>query len=208
MQIEQLIVGHMGVCCYIIGCEKTKEAAVIDAGGDENRIAEIIEKNGYDLKYIIATHGHSDHVCGNRLLRGMTDAKIVMHEDDAEFFGKPSVLQYFAAFGLEHSPEPDIKVKDGDIIEIGEVKLEVIHTPGHTPGGMCLYNAPNVFTGDTLFAGGVGRTDFPGGDHHTLFESINNRLFVLPDETVVWPGHGYGGNSSTIGIEKKDNPYL
>jgi glyoxylase-like metal-dependent hydrolase (beta-lactamase superfamily II) len=109
---------------------------------------------------------------------------------------------------MKESPPIDKTVQDGDIIEIGTLKLQVIHTPGHTPGGMCLYHAPDLFTGDTLFVGGVGRTDFPGGGAHILTESIKKKLLSLPDSTVVWPGHGYGGDSSTIGHEKLSNPFL
>jgi glyoxylase-like metal-dependent hydrolase (beta-lactamase superfamily II) len=208
MVVHQLIVGSMGVCCYIVGCEKTKEAAVIDPGGNEEAILSKLEEDGLALKYIIATHGHADHVCCNRVLKERTGAKIIMHTEDATFFERQEILDFFSVLGLEHSPTPDIQVHDGDTIEVGEEKFTVIHTPGHSPGGISLYNAPHLFTGDTLFAGGVGRTDFPGGDHHTLFESINSKLFVLPDETIVWPGHGYGGSSSTIGDEKVGNPYL
>lgn len=196
------------MCCYILGCEETKEAAVVDPGGNESEILAAVKDLGLDLKYIIATHGHADHVCCNRILKEKTGAKIIMHEDDDQFFSKDKVVQFFSVLGLEHSPAADIAVKEGDTIAIGRQKLEVIHTPGHTPGGMCLYKAPNLFTGDTLFAGGVGRTDFPGGSQQQLLDSIKKKLFILPDETVVWPGHGYGGTSSTIGEEKQGNPYL
>jgi glyoxylase-like metal-dependent hydrolase (beta-lactamase superfamily II) len=131
-----------------------------------------------------------------------------MHVDDELFFGKPEVKNYFSMLGLEPSPEADIKVAEGDEITIGEVKFQVLHTPGHTPGGMCLYNAPDLITGDTLFVGGLGRTDFPGGSHEELLNSIRTKLLVLPPETIVWPGHGYGGNQSTIGEEKRSNPFL
>lgn len=198
----------MGVCCYIVGCEVTKQGAIIDPGGDEQQILKEVESLGLTTKYIIATHGHPDHVCGNRIIQEATGAKIVMHEDDAEFFSKDKVQQYFSMLGLEASPPVDVTVKDGQTIDIGDVKLKVLHTPGHTPGGMCLYNAPDLFTGDTLFASGLGRTDFPGGSHQVLLESINSKLFTLPSETIVWPGHGYGGDSSTIGDEKTSNPYL
>lgn len=208
MIVEQLIVGGMSVCCYILGCEETKIAAVIDPGGNEDRILAEVKNLGLELKYIIATHGHADHVCCNRILKEKTGAEIIMHEDDDLFFSKDSVVSFFSVLGLEHSPKADITVKDGDTISIGKEKLTVIHTPGHTPGGMCLYNAPDLFTGDTLFAGGVGRTDFPGGSHNQLLEAINDKLFILPDATIVWPGHGYGGSSSTIGEEKQGNPYL
>ena len=110
--------------------------------------------------------------------------------------------------GLTPSPPVDRQVMDGDEIMIGDVTFKVIHTPGHTPGGMCLYNAPDLFTGDTLFVGGLGRSDFPGGSHQELLASIRNKLLVLPPETVVWPGHGYGGSRSTIGEEMRSNPFL
>ena len=208
MIVKQLIVGNMGVCCYILGCEETLNGVVIDPGGNIPDIMATVEESGLKLKYIIATHGHSDHVCGNRELREKTGAEIVMHKEDGDFFGKEEVQKYFSVFGLDHSPSPDITVKDGDAIEFGKEKLIVIHTPGHTPGGICLYAKPHLFTGDTLFAGGIGRTDFPGGSQEELFSSIKERLFNLPDDTVVWPGHGYGGNSSTIERERAENPFF
>jgi len=208
MQITQLIVGSMAVCCYIVACPKTKKAAVIDPGGDEEKVLAEITRQGYLLDYIITTHGHPDHVCGNRRLQEATGAKIIMHEADARFFGTREVNNYFSMLGLEPSPPADIEVKEGDKITIGEEVLQVLHTPGHTPGGICLYCPPDLFTGDTLFVGGVGRTDFPGGSHQELLNSINDKLLTLPAETVVWPGHGYGGSRSTIGQEKNSNMFL
>ena len=208
MILKQMIVGSMGVCCYIVACERTGKAAVIDPGGDENKILKEIAANRFTVDAIIATHGHPDHVCGNRCIKEATGARIVMHREDSRFFGRPEVGEYFSMLGMEPSPPVDEEVEDGDIITVGEVQLKVIHTPGHTPGGMCLYCAPDLITGDTLFVGGVGRTDFPGGSAEQLFASIANRLFVLPEETVVWPGHGYGGSRSTIGREKEGNPYF
>ncbi len=198
----------MAVCCYIVACEKTKKAAIIDPGGDEDKILSEVKKMGVTVEYIIATHGHPDHVCGNRKIQEATGAEIIMHSADDLFFGKPEVKKYFAMLGLEASPAADIKVEEGDVITIGEVQFQVIHTPGHTPGGMCLYNAPDLITGDTLFVGGLGRTDFPGGSHQELLTAIRTKLLVLPPETVVWPGHGYGGQRSTIGEEKRSNPFL
>ena len=208
MQIEQLTVGMMGVCCYLVACETTRECAVIDPGGDEERILAAIKAQGLTLTSIIATHGHPDHVCGNRILKEATGAQIVMHEDDAAFFARPETEQFFSVLGLEASPPADVQVKDGDVIRVGDQELQVIHTPGHTPGGICLYHAPDLFTGDTLFVGGLGRTDFPGGSHSQLIGSITGRLLPLPDDTVVWPGHGYGGSRSTIGEERCGNPYI
>lgn len=208
MRIEQFSVGSMQVCCYIISCEETNEAAIIDPGGEEDTILDRCRKNDLQVKYIIATHGHPDHVCGNKHLQDKTGARIIMHQEDAEFFWQPEVQKYFSMLGLPASPKPDIQVQDGDTISIGNEQLQVIHTPGHTPGGICLYNPPDCFTGDTLFAGGVGRTDFPGGSTKGLLNSIRNRLLTLPPETIVWPGHGYGGSRSTIAEEAKSNPFL
>jgi hydroxyacylglutathione hydrolase len=208
MLIKQLIVGGMGVCCYVLGCKKTKQGAIVDPGGDENKILDLVKSAELDIKYIIATHGHPDHVCGNRILKELTGAKIIMHEADEAYFSQPEAQSYFAMLGLEATPPADITVKDGDTIQIGEEQLKVIHTPGHTPGGICLYNAPDLITGDTLFVGGIGRTDFPGGSYGELLDSLKEKVIVLPEETVVWPGHGYGGSQSTIGEEKRSNPYL
>ncbi len=198
----------MGVCCYIISCEETGKAAIIDPGGDEDKILAACKKDNLEVEYIIATHGHPDHVCGNGPIQQETGAKIIMHKADAEFFAQPEAKSFFSQLGLAESPEPDILVDDGDTITIGNETLQVLHTPGHTPGGVCLYNAPDCFTGDTLFAGGVGRTDFPGGSMPELSRSIREKLLTLPPETIVWPGHGYGGLQSTIKVESRSNPYF
>ena len=208
MRIHQMTVGNMMVCCYIVSCGETNKAAVIDPGGDVDRILAEVKKQGLQIEAIIATHAHPDHVCGNRELQSATGAPIIMHKEEAAFFGRPDINNYFSMLGMEASPPADRTVVDGDIIQIGNVDLKVLHTPGHTPGGMCLVNGLDVITGDTLFVGGVGRTDFPGGSHKQLFDSIQNKLLTLPNETRVWPGHGYGGSCSTIGEEKRGNCYL
>ena len=208
MLIRQMTVGMMGVCCYLVACEETREAMLIDAGGDEDRVLALCEKEGVSLQYIVGTHGHPDHVCGNARIKEATGARIVLHEADAAFFGRPEVVQYFSMLGLAPSPPADLTVTDGDRLTVGTLSLEVIHTPGHTPGGICLYAAPNLFSGDTLFVGGIGRSDFPGGDGRQLLAAIRDRLFALPPETVVWPGHGYGGSRSTIAEERETNPFL
>ncbi|MFH7324953.1 MBL fold metallo-hydrolase [Desulfurivibrio sp. C05AmB] len=208
MRITQLTVGSMGVCCYILACEESGRALVIDPGGDEDLILDHCRQNDWRPELLLCTHGHPDHVAANAALKEATGAEIVMHREDAAFFAQPEVGEYFAMLGLPPSPLPDRLVVDGDSIELASIRLEVIHTPGHTPGGICLYAPPHIFTGDTLFVGAVGRTDFPGGDTATLIDSIRRRLLVLPPETVVWPGHGYGGSRSTIGEEAVQNPFL
>jgi hydroxyacylglutathione hydrolase len=208
MLLKQMTVGMMGVCCYIVACEETKQGVIIDPGGNEDEILAACENEGLSVKYIINTHGHPDHVCGNGRLKSATGAEIVMHAADAGFFSQPKVEQFFSQLGLPASPPIDKEVEDGDTISFGSESLTVIHTPGHTPGGICLYVKPNLFTGDTLFAGGVGRTDFPGGDTKQLLSSIKDKLLKLPPDTIVWPGHGYGGEHSTIAAEQKSNPFL
>lgn len=208
MQIEQLVVGSMGVCCYIASCPVSKEAAVIDPGGNVDRILAAVRQAGLTVTAIIATHGHPDHVCGNRELKEATGAPIIMHQEEVAFLARPEISKYFSMLGLEASPPADRTVADGDQIAIGQQSFTVLHTPGHTPGGICLLSGDDLITGDTLFAGGVGRTDFPGGSWEQLMASIQNRLFTLPEEIRVWPGHGYGGCQSTIGTEKRSNPFF
>ena len=154
MRVRQEVVGMMGVCCYIVSCGRTKEAAVIDPGGDETRILAALREAGLTLRWIVNTHCHPDHTCGNGPLKAATGAEIVLHEADAAYIADPDIARYFAMLGLPPSPPPDRTVRDGDEIVFGDERLLVLHTPGHSPGGMCLYSAPHCFTGDTLFVDG------------------------------------------------------
>lgn len=208
MKINALTVGPMSVCCYVLACEETGEAIVIDPGGDEGKILAVCDAMQAKVKYIVNTHGHPDHVCGNARIKKATGADIIMHFEDAAFFQRPEIAEYFSMLRMTPSPPVDKTVAHGDVIIFGKESLQVLHTPGHTPGGMCLYKAPNLFSGDTLFVGGVGRTDFPGGDTGAMLKAIQEKLLTLPADTVVWPGHGYGGDTSTIGEEKRSNPFL
>jgi hydroxyacylglutathione hydrolase len=208
MIVHQITVGSMAVCCYVAACEESRQCCVIDPGGDEEKILSLCRQEGLSVAAIVCTHGHPDHVCGNARLQKATGAPIIMHAADAEFFARPDVESYFSMLGLPPSPPVDRTVAHGERIAFGGCGLEVIHTPGHTPGGICLYAPPHLFTGDTLFAGGVGRTDFPGGDSRQLLASIRERILTLPAETLVWPGHGYGGERSTVGEEAAGNPFL
>ncbi|MCU0577950.1 MAG: MBL fold metallo-hydrolase [Desulfobacterota bacterium] len=186
MIVKQLRVGTMDVFTYILGCEATREALVIDPGGEEDRIVEEARRERLQIKYILNTHGHWDHTIGNDRLKLLTGASIVRHEQ-------------------EPGPDVDILLVDEKPFQLGELVFTVFHTPGHTPGGVCLYAEGQLFTGDTLFVGDSGRTDLPGGHRPTLGASIR-RLMELPDETIVWPGHDYGPTtSSTIGWEKRHN---
>jgi hydroxyacylglutathione hydrolase len=205
MIVQSLVVGPIQANCFILGCEKTREAVVIDPGDEANRILSGLQKKALQLKYIINTHGHFDHVGGNKDLRDKTGAPILIHRAEAPMLAH--LADSAAAWGMriENSPAPDRLLEDGDRITFGEITLEVIYTPGHSPGGISLYTPKDLFVGDTLFAGSIGRTDFPGGDYDTLIASVRNRLFVLGDDVRVFPGHG---PDTTIGTERKYNPFF
>jgi len=205
MILETLVVGPLQVNCYLVGCESTRQAAVIDPGTDVPMILKALKKHGLTLKKIINTHGHFDHIGGNRELLEATGAELLIHADDQPLLQLAS--QHAANFGLqtEDSPAPTGNFSDGDIIAVGDLQLKVLHTPGHSPGGVSLLCEDHLFSGDTLFAGSVGRTDLPGADHQALLNSIKTQLAGLPDSTIVHPGHG---PNSQIGEEKRHNPFL
>lgn len=208
MFLKQLQVGPMAVFAYVIGDTEAGEGVVVDPAANTDAIISEAEKNGIKIKYIINTHGHVDHTSGNAGMKKKTGAEIIIHEDDAETLAHtPAAI--LKMFGAKQSPPADIIVKDGNIIKAGKVELKVIHTPGHSPGGISLYTEGYVLTGDTLFVGGVGRTDISGGSWEVLVSSIKEKLLSLPDETVVLPGHNYGSMpTSTIGNERRNNPFL
>ncbi|MFC1576442.1 MBL fold metallo-hydrolase [Candidatus Omnitrophota bacterium] len=186
-RIERFVVGFLGTNCYLIYGETSKSGFLIDPGLFDKRIKAAIEKNGIRVKSVVNTHGHADHTAGDR----KAGYPVLIHEADKDFVND---LKDNLSF-----------LKDGDIIKEDGVELKVIHTPGHTPGGICLKVGDVLFTGDTLFRDGVGRTDFPYGDEADLMRSIRTRLMTFPDETRVLPGHG---PESTIGHEKKNNPFF
>ncbi|HNY73401.1 MAG TPA: MBL fold metallo-hydrolase [Syntrophales bacterium] len=208
MFLKQMQVSQMAVFAYLVGDEETGEALVIDPAADTARIATLAADNGLTIKYIVNTHGHVDHISGNRDMKESTGAQIVIHEADADMLVSTPAL-YLRMFGAKASPPADITVREGDTIAAGRVAFQVIATPGHSPGSMCLYGEGLVFTGDTLFVGAVGRTDLPGGSWNTMARSLREKLAILPDDTKVLPGHNYGpAPTSTIGYEKRYNPYL
>jgi hydroxyacylglutathione hydrolase len=208
MRIEQMKVGPMAVFAYMVYCETEKEALLIDPAGSERKILAGLKTLGLTLKYVVNTHAHADHTCGNRAFLSKTDAQLVIHEDDADQIRSGKNQAFSLALGKKPSPKPDIRVKEGDSLVIGRETLQVIHTPGHSPGSICLHGDGNLFTGDTLFVGAVGRTDLSGGDLGTLLLSVK-KLLSLPPETQVWPGHDYGEtHASTLAHERDTNPYI
>ncbi len=208
--IETLIVGPLAVCCYVVWCPKTRKAVVIDPGGEAQRIFSKIKELELEVVWILGTHGHADHVAAAEELKRLTSAPYALHRADDEFFRSPEGVSLFASWGFPPNPPADETFEDGREFYFGEVSLRVIHTPGHSPGSVCFYDGGSVvFTGDTLFVGAVGRGDLPGGNYFQMMESIKEKLLVLPDETVVYPGHDYGETpTSTIGYEKRHNPFI
>ncbi len=208
MIIKQIEVGHMAVFAYLVADDGGGEGLVIDPAADTDHIIAVARKHKIDIKYIVNTHGHVDHIAGNVEMKAKTGAPIIVHEDDAPMLtSTPAIM--LRMFGAKQSPPADITVRDGQLITVGNTSLQVIHTPGHSPGGIALYAPGVVFTGDTLFVEAVGRTDLPGGSWPLMLHSIQTRLLTLPDDTNVYPGHNYGRMpTSTIGHEKKYNPFL
>jgi glyoxylase-like metal-dependent hydrolase (beta-lactamase superfamily II) len=208
MIVEQILGGPMAVFSYIVGCEREKECLIIDPAGSIDSILSRTAELGLTVKYVVNTHGHADHTGGNNAIISKTGAKLVVHDKDACRITASLNKAMSLAMGKKPSPRAHIRVSNGDFINIGQTGLAVIHTPGHTPGCMCLYGDGNLFTGDTLFVGAVGRTDMRGGSFDTLLASLR-KLLELPPETIVWPGHHYGdAPSSTLAHEKKTNPYI
>lgn len=205
MYLERIPAGIYAANCYIIGCEKTKKSAVIDPGGDAQAILQRIEEKGFKLEYIILTHGHGDHIGGVEEIKENSEAKILIHKEDEYLIESASKNLSSLMSGPDIAFSADKLLEDGETIKLGELELEVIHTPGHTPGGISIKTGDVLFTGDTLFANSIGRTDFEGGSFEAIISSIKKRLLIYDDEVKVLPGHG---PTSTIGIERAKNPFL
>ena len=208
--VKPIPIGPLQVLTYLVACSRTKKAVIIDPAGEPERLSTLLLKEELEVKYILNTHGHADHVQANQRLKTILNAPICMHEADDQFFAQKYVRESTSReLGLLPVGPVVIRLKHGNVLRVGDLKIQVIHTPGHTPGSVCFLVCGNLFTGDTLFVGAVGRTDLTGASLDTLLESLEKRLLVLPKDTIIWPGHDYGETpTSTISREMKENPYI
>ena len=204
MILKKLVVGPLASNCYIVGSEATKEGMIIDPADEAEEILQSIKELGLKISLIVLTHGHPDHVGALKEIKEATGAEVAIHTDDAESLQQQS-LGFLFGLSYPAPPPPDRLLKDEDSIDIGDLHFGVLHTPGYTPGGICLLGHGVLFSGDTLFNYGIGRYDLPGGDYNELMDSLQTKLMGLPDETVVYPGHG---PETTIGTERQGNPFL
>ena len=202
-----LPVGMLGCNCSVLGDEISREAIVIDPGDDISKIVEILTRHGLTAKMIVITHAHIDHIGGAAKLRALTGAPVYMHQADTMLSERLDMQAGWLGIETPEDPGIDTPAREGDILKAGAIEAHVLHTPGHTPGSISLYLPleSKLIAGDTLFKGSVGRTDLPGGDAAQIKRSIREKLYVLPDATIVVPGHG--GNTS-IGQEKRSNPFI
>jgi hydroxyacylglutathione hydrolase len=211
MIVESRAAGPFFKNGFLVGCETSREAALIDPGDEVQELLELAKRAGLAIRHILLTHAHVDHVTGVAAAKRVLDAPVYLHRDDLFLYER--AVESGALFGLEVEPQPpiDIFYAPGQVIGFGEYDVRPHHTPGHCPGGVCLQigkagrQGRDLFVGDTLFAGSIGRTDLPGGDYATLIHSIRTVLFAFPDESIVYPGHG---PTTTIGRERRTNPFL
>jgi hydroxyacylglutathione hydrolase len=203
--IKRLTVGLIQTNCYIVGDERTGLGAILDPGGDAPNILNAVRELGLDIVYVIDTHAHFDHTFANAAVLAETGAKLVLHRDEAPFLAQGGGADMFAMSNVS-SPPADLYLDEGDTIAVGDVQLQILHTPGHTPGSISLYSEDEgiLFSGDLLFHQGVGRTDLPGGDYPAIMRSLDH-VFKLPEDTIVYSGHG---PETTIGNEKVGNPFI
>jgi hydroxyacylglutathione hydrolase len=203
--LKMLVVGPLQSNCYILGCERTRQAAVIDPGGDVDKILMALAKDNLRCVYIINTHGHFDHSGENKRLKEVTGAQLIIHRADAPMIVHQGANGGMWGMEVENSPPPDRTVEEGEFITFGDISLKVLHTPGHSAGGISLVADKMAFVGDTLFAGSIGRTDFPGGDHEGLLRNVREKIFILGDDVVIYPGHG---PKTTVARERRTNPFF
>lgn len=206
MQIKHFESGWLAVNCYLVIDEDTNKAYIVDPGGESKPLLDYVNENRIEPVYIILTHGHGDHIGGVPDYRNhFPGIKVVAHESERDMLQDSRLNHSRQTCGKDIALTADLYVKDGDTLQIGSMNLKFLHTPGHTPGGMCIFTEGSLFSGDTLFARSVGRTDFPGSSFAALKESIQNKLFKLADDTVVYPGHM---GTTSIGYEKEHNPFV
>lgn len=205
MKIITVPAGIYAANCYIVYSENTKKGIVIDPGGDVDDIMKKIEELDLDIEYIVLTHGHGDHIGGVLELKSFIDVPVAIHKEDEYMLNNgDSNLSSLMAMGTTEL-NADILLEEGDEISFGDLNAKVIHTPGHTPGGISIKIEDNIFTGDTLFAGSIGRTDFPGGSYEEIISSIKNKIIIYSDDVILYPGHGPATN---VKLEKANNPFL
>ena len=205
MILKTLLVGPLETNCYILGDEKSKEAVVIDPGGDFEEIEKQVEESNLRVKYIVLTHGHFDHTGALAQLKKATGAEVLIHAEDADMLSPTEQAQPFLMESGQDPLPADGTLKEGDKVQFGQYTLEVLHTPGHTPGGISLLIDKMIFVGDTLFCGSIGRTDLPGGSFEQLIDSIKRKLLTRGDDYLIYPGHG---PASIVGEERRNNPFL
>ncbi len=198
-------VGDYQINTILAWCERTKAAAIFDPGAEAETMIEEIERRGLELKWLINTHGHLDHIAENRVIKERFDVSLLIHPLDRPMLTDPAKNLSLYTGDSVVSPDADQVLVEGDHVVIGEETLNVLHVPGHTPGSLVFYQPGILIAGDTLFAGGVGRTDFPGGSERALYDNIRSKLYTLPEETLVYPGHG---PTTTIGEERRTNPFV
>lgn len=209
LSIDQILVGGFKVFCYLVTEPATREAMLVDPGSEPGRILSRVRERDARVRWIVCTHAHPDHVGAVVGVKADTGASVVIHRKEAENLGKLSHRVLVRLMGGKPVRRADVLVKDGDRLEIGSCAVRVLHTPGHSPGGICLLAEGHLFSGDTLFVGSVGRTDLPGASWEELRYSLREKVLGLPGSTRVWPGHDYGGvPTNLLDAEKRENPFL
>jgi hydroxyacylglutathione hydrolase len=203
--IKRFMVGAIETNCYVVSCADTQETVVIDPGDYDPSLAAYLEEKKLSVKYIINTHSHFDHTGGNKKVKDVTGAPLLIHRAEAGMLPRINLLALMFGLKVDKSPQADGFLAEGDVVNFGNISLNVLETPGHSPGSITLYTGNVAFVGDTLFAGSIGRTDLPGGSYEKLIRSITDKIVPLGDDTIVYSGHG---PETTVGHEKRYNPFL